>query len=317
MTAMCKLAWLASCALLALACSGGTAESTTSSGGSATSGGNASGASSGTSGGASSSGGFGDGGEGLAANGGNGAVGGTPFPDDLPPEQLPRFVHYIRGTTYTKLVFEVDAVPGFELRADAEARLVERFEVLLDKPHGIELLHDDALEAVGDDHAWTDAELDTLAGETFDGDPAADTIAIHVMVVDGHSASDGDAGLILGLAWNHLNVTIFKSTIESTCGGLALVGALREQACAEAELGILTHEVGHVIGLVDNGLPMVTGHRDPDEEHGAHDENQDCIMFWAYEGEALVDLIEARVLANQDDSLVFDAECLADIDAVK
>lgn len=266
---------------------------------------------SGASGGASAGGGRG------GAGAGGGASGGTAFPPELPPEQLPRFVHYIRSAPFPRLVFELDAVPGLELRAGVDERLTERFAAILDKPQGIEVVHDDALEPAGEAHAWSDAALDELARASFDGDPGDGSIAIHVMVVDGHSERDGDSGVILGLAWGHLYVTLFKQTIDDTCGGLALVGSLREQACAEAELGILTHEVGHVLGLVDNGLPMATDHRDPEAEHGAHDQNQDCIMYWAYEGQALVDAVADRLLASEDDSLVFDAECLADIDAAR
>jgi hypothetical protein len=98
---------------------------------------------------------------------------------------------------------------------------------------------------------------------------------------------------------------------------LGLLGGLREQACEAAEVGILTHEIGHVIGLVDNGLPMVDDHRDPVTEHGAHDKSQDCIMYWAYEGQGLIDLIGTRLLAGDDSTLPFCQHCLDDLNAVK
>jgi hypothetical protein len=229
----------------------------------------------------------------------------------------PRFAQYIQGTQFSKLVFEVDSVEGQEPRTAITTRLPERFAPLLDKPGGIEVVLDDTLPPHGNDFVWSNEDLDQITRDSFDGDPDSDTLAIHITYVDGHSAGDGDNGVILGVAWGWLQVVMYKETIESSCGGLGLIGTLREQACEEAEVGILTHEIGHVLGLVDNGLTMVDDHRDPDTEHGAHDVDQDCIMYWAYEGQGLTELIGSRLLSNNDDSLTFCQHCLDDLNAVK
>jgi hypothetical protein len=240
--------------------------------------------------------------------GGSGGIGGD----------LPRFYDYIRGDRYSKLVFEIDSVEGQEPRSAILTRITERFAEVLDKPGGIEVVLDDTSPASGDDFVWTDAALDEVTRLSFDGDPDSDTIAIHITYVDGHSSyDDEDGSVILGVAWNWLQIVMYKQTIENSCGGLGLIGGLDEQACEEAEFSILSHEIGHVLGLVDNGLPMVFDHRDPEAEHGAHDFDDECVMYWAYEGQGLFDRIGSRLLAGDDASLPFCQHCLDDLNAVK
>lgn len=237
---------------------------------------------------------------------------------DADPDRRPRNELLIRGDEFPKLVLEVDAVAGFEPRSSVEADLIAGFEPILDKPAGIEIVRDGVIASRGSDHAWTFEELDTLANATFDADVGDDAIKVHVLFVDGHSARDDEGnGTILGLAWSHTNIAMFEQTIESTCAGAIITGALREQLCAGAELAIWTHELGHNLGLVDNGLAMVTDHRDPDPEHGAHDQDDACVMFFAYESEAVFDVITADLLGGGDAELGFDDECLADIAAVR
>lgn len=246
-----------------------------------------------------------------------GANGSNPNSGGAGNTNLPRFYHYIRGSQYSKLVLEIDSVAGQEPRAAMATRIPERFAELLDKPAGISFVLDDTLPARGDDFVWTADDLDQLTRDSFDGDPDPNTIAIHISYVDGHSDSDGDSGVILGVAWGWLQVVMFKQTLDSSCGGSGLIGGLSQRACEEAEFAILSHEIGHILGLVDNGLPMVDDHRDPEAEHGAHDFDQNCVMYWAYEGQGLFDQIGARLLAGNDESLPFCQHCLDDLNAAK
>lgn len=234
-----------------------------------------------------------------------------PWPDSGPPAS--RVERLIRGEV-PRLLLEIDAVAGREPRAQVEADLIALLGDLVDKPGGITAAHDDAIASRGDDHAWTDAELFALADQTYDG-AGDDTAVIHTMFVDGHSARDSESGVILGLAWSNRHIAIFADTIADTCGATTLPPILEGELCAGAELAIWTHEVGHVIGLVDNGLPMVADHRDP--EHGAHDQNDDCVMYWAYQGDALITRLADDLAGGGDASLRFDEACRADIAALR
>lgn len=222
----------------------------------------------------------------------------------------PRVERYIRSDTDTRLVIELDAVPGAEPRASVEADLVARLSALLDKPGGIEIVHGDALASRGADHAWTVEELQALGDASFADDSPPGTITMHVMWVDGHDAGDTGAGATLGLAWGNTHIAMYHDTIEAHCAG----PLLSEQVCATSQLLVWLHEIGHTIGLVDNGLAMSVDHRDPD--HNAHDASDQCIMYWAYEGQSGVDVIRDR-LTGGGSMIDFDANCLADIAAVR
>ena len=248
-----------------------------------------------------------------SGNGGNGGEG-----VDAGPNDRPRNEQLIRSDPFAKLVLEVDSVAGFEPRNSVETDLVAGFEPILDKSGGIDIVRDKAIASRGADHAWTFGELDELAGDTFDLEVGSDAIKVHVLFVDGHHERDDEGqGRILGIAWSHTNIAMFKQTIEETCAAATIPPLLRERLCAGAELAIWTHELGHNLGLVDNGLPMVEDHRDPDPEHGAHDENDECVMFFAFDGSEVVDRIRDRLIVGGDETLGFDDECLADIAAVR
>ena len=225
---------------------------------------------------------------------------------------LSRTERYIRGAQDTRLVIELDAVPGTAPRAAAQSQLVTRLGSLLDKPGGISVVTSDVITSRGADHAWTFAELTALANETFDDDTTPGTVVMHVMWIDGHDADDTSSGAVLGVSWGNLHIAMFHDTIERICSGNVVLG---EQLCTAAQYGVWLHEVGHTIGLVDDGIPMVTPHSDA--AHAAHDSNSSCLMYWAYDGSAGLDMIESALLGGGSGAPDFDANCLADIAAVR
>ena len=50
------------------------------------------------------------------------------------------------------------------------------------------------------------------------------------------------------------------------------------------------------LGLVANGLVMVGNHQDA--AHGAHDSNDRCIMYWAYEGSGILDALSRGLFGD-------------------
>ncbi len=231
---------------------------------------------------------------------------------DLDPDPGPagvaRHERYIRAEPDRRLVIEVDSVPGAEPREAVELALVEQLTSLLDKPDGITIVHDDVIASRGAGYAWGEEDLAALATETFDGDSTEGTVTMHVMWLDGQ---DAESAAILGLAWDNRHIVMYHDQIESGCASQVL---LREQVCVSAQLLVWLHEVGHTIGLVDNGLPMVEDHRDPD--HGQHDINTECLMYWAFEGQSGINSVRDRLLAGST-MQGFDAQCLADVAAVR
>lgn len=243
----------------------------------------------------------------VVADGGAGADGGD-------TRSRPRFEDYIRGDRFAKLVLELDYVAGQEPRSASESKIIETLGGVLAKPGGITFARHAQIASRGADHAWSFSELDALAKETFDVPVDPDTTKMHVLFVDGHSDKDSQGGKVLGLAWAHTHLVIFKKTIEDACRS-GLTGALAEKVCEDAEKGVWVHELGHLLGLVDNGLAMATPHSDPN--HPAHDRSDACVMFWAYDTGNFLDELRSRVIGGTASPLDFDDACLADLAAVR
>ena len=109
--------------------------------------------------------------------------------------------------------------------------------------------------------------------------------------------SIGDTGVI----------AMFKDVIRST-SLIAFPNVVRF-----VEQSTLIHELAHSIGLVDNGVPLTTAHKDA--EQGAHCNDDRCVMFFLNEGAA--DAAEfARQAVVSGDTILFDDQCLADVDAL-
>ncbi|MCL4233154.1 MAG: hypothetical protein KJ042_01400 [Deltaproteobacteria bacterium] len=223
-----------------------------------------------------------------------------------------RIANYLRPEPFSRLVFEIEAVAGYGPREDAMEGVIEFYADVIDKPGGIEAIADETIEGVGAGGVWTQDDLHALAESTANLDVEDDTIAIHLLYVDGSYDAGAGPGTVLGVAWGNLHLAIFTDDIDDSC---ATPLPFESTLCRLAEQHVLAHELGHVIGLVDNGLPMVTDHKDP--THGDHDVSDECLMYWAYEGTSIVDLLAARITEGNLDPLGFDDACLADIAAVR
>jgi hypothetical protein len=221
---------------------------------------------------------------------------------------------YVRSDEYARLVLEVDAVPGFEPLDHNRTALAARLAEIVDKPAGVEAVLDGLIASRGADHRWTFAELEALALETFDRVEPEGTTKMHVLFLDGAYDAPG-GGVVLGVAWGQRHLAVFSQSVREACGDAGLPSPLDEELCADAELAVWLHEVGHVLGLVDIGLPMQTDHEDP--EHDGHDRDADCVMYWAYEGDALVARLVDDLLGTGNGALDFDAHCLDDVAAVR
>lgn len=165
-------------------------------------------------------------------------------------------------------------------------------------------------------------DIGAVAGEDHDADAIfalveqhrdrppfdAGTVSYYVLWLDGRLVADGEVkDGVLGVAWVSAGViAMFKPVIEGA--GIDPTGASQRYV----EQVTLVHEIGHLAGLVDNGLTLTSDHRD--DEHGAHCTNQDCIMYWTVESTTgAVDYVQ-QSLTNPDVVLWGD-ECLADAQA--
>jgi hypothetical protein len=116
-------------------------------------------------------------------------------------------------------------------------------------------------------------------------------------------------------------VTLSSSTVVVVFKPVILMAAPSFSGIALRwiEQSTLVHELGHVIGLVDNGVPRISELHTHYESSAAtdaaatgHCENPDCVMYWAHEG--LPSLLNMTTRARTSGNLMlFGQECLEDL----
>jgi predicted Zn-dependent protease len=156
----------------------------------------------------------------------------------------------------------------------------------------------------GDDFAVSD--ILEVADRHRDSSSSGDTVSFYVLYLDGFFADEvGRQADVLGVSIGNTGViAIFKPVIESI-----QARRLGDVTRAFVEQSTLIHEFGHAVGLVNNGLPIVSQHHDA--EHGAHCTNPDCVMYYLNEGaSSLVNFVLDYVRTGE--AVLFGAACLED-----
>lgn len=167
----------------------------------------------------------------------------------------------------------------------------------------------DDLAAPGSD-GWSSQELSDLARATLtSADPGAfgrGTVAvIHVLYLDGEwEERPTAAGLASDVAaFLFIDFGAAQQTLRRGDGPSVAEIVERE---------VLLHEVGHLLGLVNNGLPMQRPHEDPESE--GHSSNKESVM---YSGADYFDVQMALLAPEIDPARSFDADDLADVAAYR
>ncbi len=159
------------------------------------------------------------------------------------------------------------------------------------------------------DEELTVADVLALAEAHRDQHDSRSAKTYYVVFVSGHFAdSNGVQNQVLGVSIGDTGVLVmFKDVIRST----DVIGV--PNVVRYVEQSTLIHELGHAIGLVANGVPEATAHKDA--PHGAHCDDDKCVMYYLNEGASdAAAFVQQKVLAN--DSILFDAHCLSDVDAL-
>jgi hypothetical protein len=171
----------------------------------------------------------------------------------------------------------------------------------LDVPRTLAEMSD--IGAVADEEI-TIYDLRELAAQHRTLHDTGDTKTLYVVFVSGTFANDqGPQPRVLGVEVDD-TIAVFKDVIRTTS---AVPNVLRF-----VEQTTLIHELGHAVGLVDNGVPMLSDHKDP--ASGTHCTNPDCVMYWLNtSGGDVTAFVQRRFDAGA--SVLFGPECLADVDA--
>ncbi|MES1218236.1 MAG: hypothetical protein ABUT20_22210 [Bacteroidota bacterium] len=94
-------------------------------------------------------------------------------------------------------------------------------------------------------------------------------LAVYILYLNGYYASDS---LVLGAAYRNTSIVVFGKSINDYSAGDSLKRTVFDAT-------VLEHEFGHLLGLVDEGTPLQSDHKDA--ANGNHCTNINCLMYFA------------------------------------
>ena len=154
--------------------------------------------------------------------------------------------------------------------------------------------------------SWSARELNSLFSELGAKEANSNQGILSVIFISGHfrdNAGEVQEGVLGIHITGTTHIVIFKDVIKK------IEASENTWVARFSEQSVLVHEVGHALGLVNNGLRMTTDHQD--KEHGDHCNNQKCVMYWLNEGrDGLQQFIRDYISTGNE--VIFDDQCLND-----
>ena len=192
-----------------------------------------------------------------------------------------------------KLLVEIQYMPGYQLQQQTITNLKNFLRTYLNKPGGIVVIQSEIPETGSEIYSLADiAKIEQQYRTAFNTN---DQVSVNVLITNGVYTN----GHVLGVSFRNTSICMFGKIIEQRSGGLP-------DSRLKIECTVLTHEFGHLFGLVDLGSPMQTDHRDAG--HGNHCNNATCLMDYGIETNVISLLLSGTIP-------VFDANCRNDLRA--
>lgn len=208
-------------------------------------------------------------------------------------------VDFLKEDNYTSLNVEVAWVEGYEPTQSAINHLVTFLTNRLNKSGGITITQR-SMPATGRTTIDVDV-LRQLENTNRKSVVSGKNLTLWIMFLDAEYSGSTDTQKVLGISYGASSLAVFqKSVFTYVKPDMPSRYAL--------ETFILTHETGHILGLVNNGTSMISPHQDTG--HGAHCSDTQCLMYWKAESN-----LKLGDLLGDDDLPVLDANCLADLKA--
>lgn len=202
---------------------------------------------------------------------------------------------FLTDENFDELIIEVQFMEGYEPTNEAINNLESFLEERLNKS-SITILEPTEIPAEGQQR-YSANEVRDLEREHRTQFSEEGSLAAYFLFLDG----EYDQANVLGIAYFNTSMAFFGETIQNTSDGIFQLSR------STVETVVLQHEIGHVIGLVNNGAEMQTNHQD--EENGSHCDDENCLMYFSVR--------TTDFFANVFDGQVpeLDDQCIADLQA--
>ncbi|HVZ56041.1 MAG TPA: hypothetical protein VG870_05230 [Chitinophagaceae bacterium] len=198
---------------------------------------------------------------------------------------------------YTSLTIELQYIGNYLPDQHALDSLQTMLNCYINKPGGISLV---TRQIQPSDDLFSLAGIKGIEDRNRTVFTQGNNLALYVLCLDGFYAEDS---LVLGAAYRNTSVVLFGKSIRLDAGYNQAVTRLLETV-------VLEHEFGHLMGLVDEGAPLMTSHKDPG--HGNHCSNPDCLMYYEANDGAYLSQAGTQIAAIP----VLDSACHADLRAI-
>jgi len=198
----------------------------------------------------------------------------------------------LSGSIYSTLNIQIEYSPGMQPQRESIDNLVSFLKAHLNKIGGITITQlqvgtiGKSTVSINDVTGFEDKER-TLFN-------TGNSLAVCILAVDADYATSG----VAGVAYRNTSIVLLEKTIQAGSGGLGQASRVK------VESTVLEHEFGHLLGLVNSGTPMVTGHED--EAHKPHCINSSCLMYYQIENQGFMSQLDGSIPQ-------LDANCEADL----
>lgn len=178
---------------------------------------------------------------------------------------------FLQADQFPVLNVEIDYMEGYQPDSDALDSLKVSLEKHLNKSN-INIGIPNSIPAEGQ-NAYSANDIRALEEEFRNHftESQSDTVWAYFLIVDGEFSEQN----VLGIAYYNTSMAFFGKTIRDISGGAT------QPSRTKVEGTVYRHEFGHILGLVNNGLPMQQDHQD--EAHGHHCTVEECVMYYQVE----------------------------------
>ena len=201
---------------------------------------------------------------------------------------------------FTSMVIELVYVEGFEPSQSAVNNFVSFLQARTFKPNGISV-EKRAISSIGKNELSI-ADIVAIEEANRSQYTSENKIAVWAFFTDGEAESDTNNNVTLGSAYRNTSFVIYEETI------VELSNRPFAPSRSVLESTAITHEFGHILGLVDLGAPLQSDHEDAANEK--HCDVENCLMFFTAEtGAGVMDMVSGGVVPQ------LDSQCIADLRA--
>ncbi len=192
----------------------------------------------------------------------------------------------LSAAIYTGLAVEVLYMPGYLPDQNALNNMQAFVSSVCNKPLGISISMRQ-IPASGKTSLSVD-DVKNIENTNRTKFNEGSTLAVSIIYADAPATQTN----VLGSAYKNTSMVVFAKTIKNNSGGL------NQTPRTKLETTVLTHEFGHLFGLVDLGSAMQTNH--VDVAHDKHCINQTCLMYYASETNQMAGILVSAPVPSLD-----------------